>query len=86
MPIIESTNQCEQRPENESPKVFSHDLILTKDVNFFGRTIRRGSVFKPEGADWYILWENKNGIIMHCPAIKIHFTSIRDEYFVKMYQ
>jgi len=61
------------------------DVILLKDVNYFGRTIRRGSTFKKIDADWYVLWENRDGIVMHCPAVKLHFTSISEDCFVKQY-
>lgn len=61
------------------------DLILLKDVNYFGRIIRRGSTFKKADADWYVLWENSGGIIMHCPAIKLHYTSVDCEYFIEQY-
>lgn len=62
------------------------DLILLKDVNFFGRIVKRGSTFKKVDSDWYCLWENDKGILMHCPSIKIHFTSVNEEYFVKQYE
>lgn len=63
------------------------DLILLKTVNYFGRTIRRGSTFKREESnkDWYTLYENRDGIIMHCPTVRIHFTSVTDSYFVEQY-
>jgi len=64
------------------------DLILLKNVNYFGRKIQKGSTFKMDNntKDLYTLWENNKGILMHCPAVKIHFTSINDEYFVKQYE
>ena len=62
------------------------DLILVKDINYFGRTIKRGSTFKKDDSDWYVLWENNNGIIMHCPAIQLHFTSVNSDYFVIQYE
>jgi len=63
------------------------DLILLKDVCYFGRWIRRGATFKPENGtrDWYVLWENRDGIIMHCPAVRLHYTAVTEEYFVKQY-
>lgn len=63
------------------------DLILLKDVCYFGRWIRRGATFKPEAntRDWFVLWENRCGIIMHCPAVRLHFTAVTEEYFVKQY-
>ena len=77
----------ETKPENPSP--IQKDLILLKDVKYFGRIIKRGSTFKrlQNDIDWYVLWENDNGILMHCPAIKLHFTSsISNEYFVMQYE
>ncbi len=48
------------------------DLILLDDVWYFGRLIRRGATFKQQESsrDWYELWENDGGILMHCPAVK----------------
>ena len=65
----------------------TQDLILLKDVFYFGRWIRRGATFKQQvcSRDWYELWENDGGILMHCPAVKIHFTSVSSEFFVKQY-
>lgn len=61
------------------------DLILTKDIDYFGRTIRRGATFKKVDSDWYVLWENNDDIIMHCPAVKLHYTCVKEDYFVKQY-
>ncbi len=63
------------------------DLILLDDVWYFGRLIRRGATFKQQESsrDWYELWENDGGILMHCPAVKIHFTAITNSLFVKQY-
>jgi hypothetical protein len=61
------------------------DLVLTRTVCYFGRIIRRGSVFKKVSGDWYILTENDGGIVMECPAVKLHFTSVDKDYFVEMY-
>jgi hypothetical protein len=64
----------------------SNDLVLLQDIDYFGRKIKRGSTFKKADSDWYVLWENNDGIIMHCPAVKLHFTSVNPEYFVKQYE
>ena len=32
------------------------------------------------------LWENEGGILMHCPAVTLHFTSVTEAYFVKQYE
>lgn len=80
------TEELYNSNDEENEEVVSQDLILLKDVNYFGRIIRRGSTFKSVDKDWYVLYENNNGIIMHCPSIKIHFTSINSEYFVKQYE
>jgi hypothetical protein len=65
----------------------NQDLILLRNVNYFGRIIRKGSTFKKSDSsnDYYDLWENNGGILMHCPAIKIHFTSVNEKFFVKQY-
>jgi hypothetical protein len=64
----------------------AQDLILVRDVNYFGRVIRQGSTFKKVDSDRYCLWENRGGIIMHCPTVELHFTSVNEEYFVKQYE
>ena len=64
------------------------DMILLRDVNYFGRVIRRGATFKQastDSKDWYNLYENNNGVIMHCPSVKLHFTSLTNEFFVEQY-
>jgi hypothetical protein len=63
------------------------DLVLIKDVDYFGNIIRRGSTFKQSGTskDWFDLWHNDRGILMHNPSIRIHITSVNEEYFVKQY-
>lgn len=61
------------------------NLILLQDVDYFGRTIRRGATFKKVDSDWYVLWENNKGIVHHCPTVKLHFTSVSEGYFVKQY-
>ena len=60
------------------------DLILIKDVDYFGKIIRKGSTFKQAGAskDWFDLWYNDQGILMHCPSIRIHFTTINNDQAV----
>ena len=83
---MENNSVVQGTPEN--PPAIPQDLILIKDVNYFGRTIKKGSTFKKlqHSEDWYVLWENNRGILMHCPAIKIHFTSITEEYFIKQWE
>ena len=63
------------------------DLILLKDVNYFGRVIKKGSTFKKceTNNDYYYLFENKDGILMECPDIRIHFTMKNREYFIEQY-
>lgn len=65
------------------------DFVLLKEVNYFGRTIRRGTTFKlcKNTGDMYEMWENDRGILMHCPAIRLHFTilDVNEEYFVRQY-
>lgn len=84
------TNKTIERKEPamkaETEKIALRDLILLKDVLYFGRILKRGSTFKQVSKDWYVLWENKDGIIMHCPAIRLHFTCISEEYFVEQYE
>ena len=77
----------EAMPEKPSPIL--KDLILLKDVNYFRRIIKRGSTFKRlqfDDKDWYVLWENNNGILMHCQAIRLHYTSIKEDCFVTQYE
>ncbi len=67
--------------------MITKDYVLVKDVNYFGRVIKRGSTFKQyEGdKDWFRLFEIDNGILMECPGIKLHFTSFNNDYFVRLY-
>ena len=75
-------------PTNKKGDVVQQDYILLKDVNYFGRLIKKGSTFKETRTsnDYYELWENNKGILMHCPAVTIHFSSLNEEYFIKQYQ
>lgn len=70
--------------------VINKDIILLKDVDYFGRKIHKGSTFKKcSNIDYYQLYENNNGIIMHCPTVMLHFTLVIDGiekgYFVEQY-
>lgn len=70
--------------------VINKDIILLKDIDYFGRKIRKGSTFKKcSNIDYYQLYENNNGIIMHCPTVMLHFTLVIDGiekgYFIEQY-
>lgn len=69
--------------------IIQKDIILLRDIDYFGRKIRKGSTFKKSSNDFYQLYENNNGIIMHCPSIMLHFTlvidGIKKGYFVEQY-
>jgi len=68
--------------------VFAGDLVLIRDVDYFGRDIRRGSIFRLVSGtkDMYRLYENKDGIVMECPAIQVHFSSVRASHFQEVFQ
>ena len=77
--------------KNENSFVGQKDIILLKDIDYFGRKIRKGSTFKRcvTNSDFYQLYENNGRIIMHCPSIELHFTIIIDGiktgYFIEQY-
>jgi len=57
-------------------------VVLLKDVNYFGKIIRRGSFFRRIDNDWLELWDNVNGNFVRCPTIVIHIANINEDYFV----
>jgi len=68
--------------------VFAGDLVLIRDVDYFGRDIRRGSIFRLVSGtnDRYRLYENKDGVVMECPAVQVHFSSVHASHFQEVFQ
>ena len=63
--------------------------VLCQEVNYFGRVIPRGTVYEESERtkDYYIPDILDRGILMSCPALELHFTTVKnnDEFFIEIY-
>lgn len=60
--------------------------VLIHDFDFFGRIIPKGTVYKQlENNDYYRPTIIKENIPSDCPNLDLHFTNMRQEYFIEIY-
>ena len=62
--------------------------VLINNYSHFGRKIPKGTVYREskKNKDWYIPNVFELGILMTCPNIQLHFTTLHhNDLFIEIY-
>lgn len=70
-----------KQKEDEAKRNVKVSYILQKDINWFGRTIRKGTEYRQVNSDyWHPIIQGNQ-----CPSLAIDFYTVKnnEEYFIK---